>query len=188
MWIGLQEREQWRVWLENNHTTESEIWLVYYKQHTGKPCVAYDDSLEEALCFGWIDSKIQKIDDEKYARKFTPRRSRSKWSAHNKRLVAQLKQEGKMTKAGLATLKYEGPVDDYGRTPERAAQDLVPPLFFEQALRRNRKACNYFNNLAPSYRRNYIRWLSAAKTNETRDKRVEEAIALLEENKKLGMK
>ncbi len=183
-----RNREEWRAWLEKNHATESEIWLVYYKQHTGKPRVAYNDAVEEALCFGWIDSNIQKIDDEKYAQKFTPRKSTSKWSALNKRRVAKLKQEGKMTEAGLAVLNNEGTEDDYGRTPERAAQDMVPPSFFEQALKRNRKAHDYFNSLAPSYRRNYIRWLSAAKTEATRIKRVKEAIALLAENQKLGMR
>ncbi len=183
-----RNRGEWRAWLEKNHATESEIWLVYYKQHTGKPRVAYSDAVEEALCFGWIDSNIQKIDDEKYAQKFTPRKSTSKWSALNKRRVAKLKQEGKMTEAGLAALNYEGTEDDYGRTPERAAQDMVPPSFFEQALKRNRKAHDYFNSLAPSYRRNYIRWLGAAKTDETRAKRVKEAIALLAEHQKLGMR
>ncbi len=183
-----RNREEWRAWLEKHHAIESEVWLVYYKQHMGKPRVAYDAAVEEALCFGWIDSNIQKIDEEKYAQKFTPRKNTSKWSALNKKRVAQMIQEGKMTEAGLATLNYEGQEDDYGRTPERAEQDLVPPPFFAQALRLNRKARDYFNSLAPSYRRNYIRWLSAAKTDETRNKRVKEAIALLAENKKLGMK
>ncbi len=183
-----RNRGEWRAWLEKNHATEGEIWLVFFKKHTGKPSVAYGEAVEEALCFGWIDGLIQRIDDDQYAYKFTPRKPSSKWSALNKQRAAKLKQEGKMTKAGLATLNYEGTEDDYGRTPERAAQDLVPPSFFEQALKRNRKAHDYFNSLAPSYRRNYIRWLNVAKTKETRSKRVNEAITLLAETKKLGMK
>lgn len=181
-------REEWRAWLEKNHATEDEIWLIYYKKNTGKSGITYNEAVEEALCFGWIDSIIQKIDSDKYARKFTPRKSNSRWSALNKKRVAMLIQAGKMTKAGLAAANYSGAEDDYGRTPERAQQNLIPPPFLKQVLRRNPKAWENFQSLAPSYRRNYIGWITAAKSGETRNKRLAEAIALLTENKKLPMK
>jgi hypothetical protein len=100
------DRASWRKWLEEHGVNESEVWLVYYKATTGKPCISYQDSLEEALCFGWVDSIIQKIDEEKYARKFTPRRAGSKWSELNKHLVARLVKEGRMTEAGMAKVDF----------------------------------------------------------------------------------
>ena len=100
------DRAAWREWLAKHGATESEIWLVYYKAGTGKPTISYEDSLEEALCFGWVDSIIQKIDEEKYARKFTPRKAGSKWFELNKHLVAKLVREGRMTEAGKAKVEF----------------------------------------------------------------------------------
>jgi uncharacterized protein YdeI (YjbR/CyaY-like superfamily) len=181
-------RAEWRKWLEKNHTTQKEIWLLFFKKEAGKPQVSYDEAVEEALCFGWIDSIIQNIDSERYVRKFTPRKVSSKWSALNKRRVAAMIRAGKMTEAGRAVLNFAGADDDYGRTPERAKNKLVPPPYLERQLKQNRKAWEYFQSLAPSYRRNYIGWITAAKTEETRARRIAEAIILLARNEKLGMK
>ncbi len=186
--LYVKNRDEWRAWLEKNHATETEVWLVYYKKHTRRPGIAYDDAVEEALCFGWIDSLIQRIDDEKYARKFTPRKSNSKWSALNKRRVAKMIREGRMTEAGLAKVGYSGLEDDYGRTPPSKTEEQDIPEYFKQVLMDNRKAWEHFNGLAPSYRRNYIRWIAAAKTDETRDRRLAEAVQLLAQNKKLGLR
>ena len=100
------DRATWREWLAEHGASESEVWLVYYKAGTGKATISYEDSLEEALCFGWVDSLIQKIDEEKYARKFTPRKPGSQWSELNKHLVAKLIKEGRMTAAGLAKVEF----------------------------------------------------------------------------------
>jgi uncharacterized protein YdeI (YjbR/CyaY-like superfamily) len=181
-------REEWRAWLEKNHDKGNEIWLIYYKRHSGKPRVAYEDAVEEALCFGWIDSVIQRMDDERYMQKFTPRRNDSKWSALNKRRVAKLVKEGRLTEAGFKKLNYTNERDDYGRTPQRNKEELKPPPFLKKEFMKNRKVWDAFNRLAPSYRRNYIRWISAAKTKETQDKRIKEAVTLLNQNKKLGLK
>ena len=183
-----KNRNDWRAWLEKNHDVKTEVWLVFYKKHTGQPSIPYDDAVEESLCFGWIDSVIQRIDDDRYGRKFTPRKDGSKWSALNKRRVAKMIQEGRMTEAGLAKLSYSGAEDDYGRTPQRKAQELVPPRYFKQALLGNRKAWENFSRLAPSHRRAYIQWITAAKTEGTRDRRLAEAVRLLAENQKLGMR
>jgi uncharacterized protein YdeI (YjbR/CyaY-like superfamily) len=181
-------RAQWRAWLEKYHKTETEVWLIYHKRHTGKPRVAYSDAVEEALCFGWIDSIVQRIDAERYAQKFTPRRNTSKWSALNKKRVAMLIKEGKMTEAGLAKLTYSGNRDDYGRPSRwRTDRPAIPP-YLKQELAKNRKARGYFRTLAPSYRRNYILWISAAKKEETRKRRLKEAIELLSQKRKLGLK
>lgn len=115
-------RSEWRAWLEDHHATETEVWLVYTKKGSGKPSVTYLESLEEALCFGWIDSLIQSIDDEKYARKFNPRRTGSKWSELNKHLVTKLIKEGRMTEAGLARVNFILPEADALR-PKRPPND-----------------------------------------------------------------
>jgi uncharacterized protein YdeI (YjbR/CyaY-like superfamily) len=175
--LHAKSRAEWRTWLERNHNTQSEIWLVFFRKKSGEKQVSYEEAVEEALCFGWIDSIIQNVDDEKYARK-----------ALNKRRIAQMIREGKMTESGLAVLNFINTDDDYGRTKERAQHDLIPPPFLECALKTNRRAWENFRSLAPSYRRNYIRWISAAKTEETRDRRLREAISLLVKNEKLGMK
>ena len=88
-------RKEWRTWLEKNHDSKKEIWLIYYKKHTGKPNVPYDESVEEALCFGWIDGILKRIDDERYARRFTPRRKGSIWAPSNVERVANMIKEGK---------------------------------------------------------------------------------------------
>jgi len=181
-------RSEWRAWLEKNHDTESEAWLVFYKKHTRQPCIAYDDAVEEALCFGWIAGVLQRIDDKTYARRFSPRRDSSNWSALNKKRAMNMVQQGKMTEAGAAKLRFSDFDDDYGRTLEREAEDLIIPEYFERVLTSNRQAHENFTKLAPSYRRRYLLWIADARTDETRNRRVAEAIRLLAENKKPGMK
>jgi len=178
-------RSEWRAWLAQHHATEAEVWLVYYKQESGKPSVTYLESLEEALCFGWIDSLIQKIDEQKYARKFTPRRPGSKWSDLNKHLVAKLVREGRMTGAGLATVDFSLPEADALR-PKRP--ELPLPDWLKAGLMTSPTAWENFNRLPPSHKREYITWISDAKKEETRQRRIREAIRMLEKNERLGMK
>ena len=97
-------RQGWRNWLSQHHTEQKEIWLIYYKKSSGKSGISYEESVEEALCFGWIDGVFKGIDEETYAGRFTPRRAKSPWSASNRTRVARLLQEGRMTEAGLAVL------------------------------------------------------------------------------------
>jgi uncharacterized protein YdeI (YjbR/CyaY-like superfamily) len=180
-------RRDWRKWLEDNHNKENEIWLVYYKKHTGKDRVAYEDAVEEALCFGWIDSIIRKLDEDRFAQKFTPRKDTSKWSESNKNRVAKLESLGIMSEAGLQKVKI---AKETGKWDEV----IQPPnLFsmhadFELALKKNTKAAKNFNALAPSYKKHYIGWIAVAKKDETRKKRIKEAIELLNNNQKLGLK
>jgi uncharacterized protein YdeI (YjbR/CyaY-like superfamily) len=178
-------RTEWRAWLEQHHATETEVWLVYYKKGCGKPSATYLESLEEALCFGWIDSLIQKIDDEKYARKFNPRRAGSKWSDLNKHLVAKLVKEGRMTGAGLAMVDFTLPKAD-ARRPKRP--ELPLPDWLKAGLMISSKAWENFNSLPPSHRREYIGWITDAKKEETRQRRIRKAIEKLEKDERLGMK
>jgi uncharacterized protein YdeI (YjbR/CyaY-like superfamily) len=100
-------RHEWREWLEQHHHEHKEIWLIYFKKTSGKAGISYEESVEEALCFGWIDGAIKGIDLEKYAGRFTPRRAKSPWSDSNRERVARLIRDGRMTEAGLAVLPAE---------------------------------------------------------------------------------
>ena len=100
----VKSRQEWRDWLIEPHRDHKEIWLVYYKKTSGKTGISYDDAVEEALCFGWIDGAVKGIDVETYAGRFTPRRPRSPWSASNRARVARLLRAGQVTEAGLAVL------------------------------------------------------------------------------------
>jgi len=185
--IYFTSRPEWRRWLEKNHSNFDGIWFIYYKEPTGKSSVSYEDSVDEALCYGWIDSIIKKIDKDKYARKFTIRRENSKWSESNKRRVKKLIDSGLMTDAGMLKInaaKSNGKWDEVIKIP--AFKELHPE--FKIALSKNETAKNNYFNLAQSYRRQYIGWISSAKKTETRSKRITEALELLKNNQKLGLR
>ncbi len=180
-----KDRAEGQAWLETNHTLETEIWLLFYKRDTGKPRVAYSDAVEEALCFGWIDSTIRRVDDATYAQRFTPRRPGSSWSELNKRRVARLVQQGRMTKTGLAKADFALPDPDSPRPPRKK---LELPDWLEAALRASPQAWASFGRLPPSQRRHVIGWICAAKKDETHERRIREAIDPLERGEPLGMK
>ncbi len=219
----MADREQWRGWLAAHHDSASEVWLVFFKRHVKLPSVDYEQAVQEALCFGWIDSMVRRIDEDRYEQKFTPRKPRSVWSASNLKRFAQLVRDGRMTPAGLAkgppaaaTMPDKGAVEAAGADsmqeagavdamhapaaaralsggapgPARrhdAAEVPLPP-YLEAGLRAHPAAWDYFSRLAPSHRRNYVRWVDSAKKQETRDRRLAEAIGLLLRSQKLGMK
>jgi uncharacterized protein YdeI (YjbR/CyaY-like superfamily) len=184
--LHVTTRDEWRTWLANHHASETEIWLIYYKKDSGQPRIPYDHAVEEALCFGWVDSIVKKIDDQKFAQKFTPRRDCTKWSTLNIQRVRKLISEGRMTEVGLA--KIDLAVLDAEPQAKRSKDDQDIPRFIKQALMASPMAWKNFQSLAPSYRTNYIGWIMDAKREETRRRRLREAISLLEQNKKLGMK
>jgi len=185
--LYVADREQWRDWLSKNHAVKAGIWLIFYKKETSKPTIEYEAAVEEALCFGWIDSIIKKIDGEKYARKFTPRSDKSNWSALNKRRVNKMIKEGRMTKIGLAKIEKAKKTGLWEKDGWPQISLDIPPEF-AKALARNKKAKENFDNLAPTYRKHYIGWISVAKRPETKKRRIEESIALLEKGQKLGLK
>ncbi len=188
--LYVTNRDDWRKWLSQHFDTQSEIWLIFYKKHSGKPRLPYDDAVEEALCYGWIDSVIQRIDDEKYAQKFSPRRSGSRWSDLNKRRVAKMIREGRMTEAGLAKIDFaQSETETQTEPPVRTKREpLETPDFMVDAFQAEPQAWQDYQALPPSHRRNYILWISSAKRPETRAKRISEAIAMLLRGEKLGMK
>jgi uncharacterized protein YdeI (YjbR/CyaY-like superfamily) len=176
---------EWRAWLQKNHASEKEVWLVYFKKHSGKSSITYHESLEDALCFGWIDSLIQRIDDDSYARKFTPRQPGSPWSELNKHLVARLVKSGRMAEAGMARVDF--PLPD-ASAPLPVRPPLAIPEWLTSGLASSPSALEFFHSLPPSQQTLYTRWLSDAKKEETRRKRIGEAIKKLENHERLGIK
>ena len=180
--LELRTRQEWRNWLQDHHSSESEIWLVFYKRHTGLDGISYGPVVEEALCFGWIDSIVRRLDDDHYARKFTPRNSDSKWSTINRRRYADLKARGLLAAPGLE----RAPTSRSGDAP-RPSVSVIPP-YIERRLKANARAWEYFEQLAPSYRRAYVGWIDSAKQGATKERRLCEAVNLLAAGKKLGLK
>ncbi len=181
-------RSQWRRWLRENHDKEKHgIWLVFTKKDTGRPALEYEEAVGEALCFGWIDSIIKRIDQTKYCRKFTPRKDGSLWSSTNKRRVKKLITEGRMTAFGLAKIENAKRSGSWKADP-RPVINLDVPRELSAALARNKKAKAFFGKLAPTYRKQFIGWLVTAKRPETRAKRLKESLTLLASGEKLGLK
>jgi uncharacterized protein YdeI (YjbR/CyaY-like superfamily) len=185
--LHVTTREAWRAWLARHHATASEVWLLYAKRHSGEPRVEYGAAVEEALCFGWIDGLVRTVDQRYYAQRFTPRRPGSRWSALNRARFAKLVREGRVTEAGLAKAPPAEPPEHPNPSNAKSGSAAVPPEF-RRALRANPAAWRTFEDLAPSYRRLYLRWITAAKRENTRARRIAEAIALLAAGKKLGLK
>lgn len=180
-------RIEWREWLEKNHATVEELWLIFYRKSTGVPSIEYKEAVEEALCFGWIDGLRKRFDEKRYGCRFTPRRPRSKWSPLNIKMAEKMLGDGKMTPAGLEAYKNRIPYEkEFQKVRESKTIELTPEI--EKAFKKNKKAWDYFTNLAPSHKKHYIGWIISAKREETRKKRIKEAVQLLSKNEKLGMK
>jgi uncharacterized protein YdeI (YjbR/CyaY-like superfamily) len=179
--LDIRNRRQWRTWLGTHHASSPGVWLVFHKDHTSVKSIAYEDSVREALCFGWIDSLIKRLDDERYARKFTPRKPTSKWSDINRQRWTELNAAGYLAEAGLATAPS---ANTYGPRP------VIPdmPAYITNALKTNAKAWDFFTALAPGQRRLFVVWIHTGKRPETRENRIRESIALLAARKKLGLK
>jgi uncharacterized protein YdeI (YjbR/CyaY-like superfamily) len=189
-YIHFRTREEFRNWLQKYHDKSTGIWMVFYKKHTNIDCIKYSEALEEILCFGWIDSIIKKIDDDRYVRKITPRTDSKKWSELNKMIVTGLIQKGKMTEAGLKKIGYssETVVQVGKKLPQKNSREIEIPDFIIREFSRNEPALVNFNKLAPSYKKYYILWITNAIKEETVQKRLKESVELLKQNKKLGLK
>ncbi|WXG43840.1 MAG: YdeI/OmpD-associated family protein [Promethearchaeati archaeon SRVP18_Atabeyarchaeia-1] len=159
----------------------------FYKKETGKASIPYDESVEEALCFGWIDSIIRKMDEQRFARRFTPRDSSSRWSKLNMERAEKMMKEGKMEELGMSKIMDAKKTGEWCSSASPPGK-LETPLFMKEALAENEKASRNFDNLAESYKRQYIAWVANARRNETRRRRLAEAIEHLGKGEKLGMK
>jgi uncharacterized protein YdeI (YjbR/CyaY-like superfamily) len=179
--LDVRTRQQWRAWLAKNHASSPGIWLVRHKQHTGAKSMAYEDLVREALCFGWVDSLIKRLDDDRYAIKVTPRKPTSKWSDINRRRWNELKAAGLLAAPGLAAAPTRNSYASHPSIPEL-------PAYVAKAFKTNLRAWQHFQALAPTYRRHFVVWIHTAKRAETWERRIRESIKLLSAGKKLGLK
>jgi uncharacterized protein YdeI (YjbR/CyaY-like superfamily) len=159
-----------RAWLEAHHHDSSELWIGYYKKGVPKTAMTYDEAVEEALCFGWIDGKARRIDDEVTGQRFTPRRKGSSWSAINIAKVAELSAAGRMHPSGLRTFEERDRRKDASYSYERSAATLPPE--WEARFRAEAPAWAAWGSETPSYRRTATYWVMSAKRAETRERRL----------------
>lgn len=178
-----EDRGAWRDWLRKNHSRKTEIWLLIHKKSAGRVGVAYEEAVEEAICFGWIDGKLRRIDDRRHVIRFTPRRAGSIWSESNRDRAERMIRRRRMTKAGLESVEV---AKKNGRWAEARAPRKVPeiPDDLAEALGADDRAARNFEALARSYKSAYVYWVLGAKRPETRAKRIREVVARAASNKK----
>ncbi|MEP6615849.1 MAG: YdeI/OmpD-associated family protein [Ginsengibacter sp.] len=177
-----RNRKAWRQWLQKNHAKETGVWLVYYKKNSGKSRVPYDDAVEEALCFGWIDSIMHPIDEVKYKQKFTPRKLKSVWSALNKKRILKLMELDLMAPAGLEIID-KGKLNGSWTQIDHVENLEIPPDLAKIFLK-NKKLAGYYKSLARSRQKQWLYRLGNAKLSETRAKRIAEFVTELNLSKK----
>ncbi len=173
-------RAEWRQWLANNHQKAPGVWVIRYKAHTSQPTITYDELVEEALCYGWVDSLPRKLDDERHMLLVTPRKPGSGWSKINKGRVARLIEAGRMTPAGLAKIKAAQADGSWNSLDEVEA--LTRPDDLRNALAANPKAQRYFDAFPPGSQKIILQWIASARRPETRAKRIAETVRLAAEN------
>ena len=176
-------REDWRAWLAQNHARGEGVWLAYYKKDSGKPSVTYEEAVEEAICFGWIDSNVRAIDDERYMQRYSPRKKSSVWSESNKERVQRMVVEGRMTEHGMVAVLAAQKGGNWEVLT--TVDNLEVPPDLEEALSANIEAGQNFENFSPSNKKQYLYWINSAKTEETRRKRVKKTVKMVAQNKRL---
>lgn len=175
------DRQQWREWLEKNHQTSLGVWLIYYKVKSGKPSIRYNQAVKESLCFGWIDSKVKSLDEERYMQIFTPRKPKSVWSKLNKQYIDELREQGLMTLSGIE--KIEAAKQNGSWNKLDAIEELIIPADLKEALEANETANRYFEAFSNSSKKNILFWIESAKRPETRLRRIEQTISSAVQNK-----
>lgn len=179
--LDVRTRSEWREWLATHHASSPGIWVIRHKQHSGVESMPYEDLVCEALCFGWIDSLVKRLDDNRYAIKVTPRKPASKWSELNRKRWQQLEAAGLLAAPGLAAAPT---ANTYA--PKPSIPEL--PAYVAKAFKANPKAWKFFQTLSARDRRNFVVWIHTARRPETRDRRIRESIELLSSGQKLGLK
>jgi len=175
-----KNRKEWRSWLARYYNKETEIWLVYYRKDSGKPRIPYNDAVEEALCYGWIDSTMKKVDAESFAQRFTPRNPRSNWSAMNIERVKRLRKKGKMTKTGLAVFVEPGKV--LLRKYASPGHDIL------SVLKKDKMVWKNFQKFPDSYKRIRIGWIEGARNRpKAFQQRLRYFLRMTAKNKRFGM-
>jgi uncharacterized protein YdeI (YjbR/CyaY-like superfamily) len=185
--LCFSNRSEWREWLKQNHTQYKEAWLVYRKKKSKLKGISYNEAVEEALCFGWIDSIVKSIDKDSYMQKFTPRNARSVWSESNKLRVKKMTEAGMMTVLGLKSVETAKAKGTWDKSYGNSGNENEIPGDLLEALEKNKTAKINFINFAKGYQQTYIKWINFAKKIETRKKRIQKIIEFAEKNIKPGM-
>jgi uncharacterized protein YdeI (YjbR/CyaY-like superfamily) len=180
--LYVDNRKKWHSWLSKHHKTESEIWLIYYRKETGKPRISYDDAVMEALCYGWIDGILKKIDKERFAQRFSPRKPKSELSQMNKERIRELIKEKKMTKWGIKSIAHA-----FNEKIEEADNFIIPPDILK-TLKTNKDAWEYFQKMPPSYQRIRIAYIEGRKRHgmDMYEKSLAHFIKMTAKNKRIG--
>ena len=165
------DRNQWRRWLQEHHSTEKETWVFIYKKNSGEKGLKYEEAVEEAICFGWIDGKTQSVDSDRFRQRFTPRKKNSPWSKSNRERAEKMIQTGKMASAGFEKIR-EAKLN--GKWNTAYSSSMVPsvPKDLEEALKKNELSWNNFKSYSNSTKFQYIYWVNNARKDETRRKRI----------------
>jgi len=166
--------EEFYAWLEEHHETESEVYVGYYKKATRQPSLTWSEAVDQALRFGWIDGRVNRIDEERHMQRFTPRKPGSNWSKINVEKVAKLQEAGLMRPAGLAA--FDKRSDEKTGVYSFEREDTALPPEYEEQLRANAAAAEYFDSRPPWYRRTAIHLVVSAKREETRERRLAQLI------------
>jgi uncharacterized protein YdeI (YjbR/CyaY-like superfamily) len=177
-----KSRQEWREWLQNHHDKKQAVWLIYYKKKSNFPTVIYSEAVDEALCFGWIDSKAKPIDEHTFMQFFSRRNKKSVWSKVNKEKIERLTNEGLMTKAGFDIIEIAKKNGSWTILDD--AEALIIPEDLENEFQKRIKAKDFFLGLSRSDKRNILQWLVLAKKQETRAKRIFEIVELADQNLK----
>lgn len=168
-------RKDWRKWLETNHFSEKEAWVIIQKKNSGKKGLRYQEAVEEAICFGWIDSKMQSIDANRFRQRFSPRKKNSIWSKSNKETAEKMIQDGKVTQAGFKTIN-EAKENGNWDTAYSSKMASPIPMDLAKALKENESAWNNFKEFSNSTKFQYIHWVKSARKEETRRKRISDVV------------
>jgi uncharacterized protein YdeI (YjbR/CyaY-like superfamily) len=181
-----KNRNDFRKWLEKNHDKQKELWILFYKVHTKKKSLRYAEAVEESLCFGWIDGIVKRIDDEKHAQRFTPRKSKSIWSKVNKERAEKMIEQGKMTEAGLAKIKEAKKSGWWNKAYSFEVENIMP-LEMKKVLMSDKEAWTNFQKFGKSYQNTYIFYVNYAKREETKQKRIQFVLERARRNEPPGI-
>lgn len=182
--LAFASREEWEAWLDAEHGTSEGVWIKFAKKGSGVASVAYAEAVDVALCYGWIDSQVASLDERFYLQRFTPRRARSKWSRLNRDKVAELTRQGRMKPAGLAQVEL-AKADGRWEAAYASPANVEVPADLQAALDASPKAAEFWAGLSKSNRYAIVYGLEDAKRPETRTRRLEKFVAMLERGEKL---
>lgn len=186
--LYVKNRKEWRSWLKKNYDTAKEIWLIYYNKQSGKERISYNDAVDIALCYGWIDSTIKSVDNDSSAQRFSPRRKNSQLSELNKERVKRLMLSGEMTNAGLESIKHHFEEDISGNSNNKTLKEFALPVDILEKLREDHIVWENFQNFDDSYKKIRLAYIDGARSRpEEFQKRLNYFIKMTSQNKRFGM-